>query len=97
MAEINTHVLKDGEVFEVDDTSGETIEFECCDCGLIHRIAFAREKNGQLGVAIERRSDKTKTRRSRVPLPYLIAALKSDLDADTVEALIANLPERYFT
>lgn len=30
------------------------LRFKCCDCGLIHMMSFAIEKNGNLGIAIDR-------------------------------------------
>lgn len=32
----------------------EILKMKCCDCGLIHKLAFAIEENGKLGIAIER-------------------------------------------
>jgi hypothetical protein len=39
--------------FEVA-SKGERIRFACCDCGLVHWMAFAREKNGRIGIAVKR-------------------------------------------
>jgi len=33
--------------------------FACCDCGLVHNIAIAKEKNGRIGLAIERNNKST--------------------------------------
>ena len=30
--------------------------FKCCDCGLIHKMSFALEDNGNLGIAIDRQT-----------------------------------------
>lgn len=37
-----------------------TLRFKCCDCGLVHKMAFAIEDNGNLGIAID----------SENPTPY---------------------------
>lgn len=59
------HILKDGEVFEVE-AKGEVIKFGCCDCALVHRIAFALEKNGKIGVAMSRNQPETLRRRKKL-------------------------------
>lgn len=33
---------------------GEKFYFACCDCGLVHTIAIAIEKNGKIGMAFKR-------------------------------------------
>lgn len=30
----------------------EVLRVACCDCGLIHSLAFAVERNGNLGIAV---------------------------------------------
>lgn len=59
-------------------TSGDTMELErrgrkgrawqvlrlaCCDCGLIHSMAFAIEDNGKLGIAVRRENRRTAAHR----------------------------------
>ena len=48
--------LQDGEGIELKFKRGrsEILKFGCCDCGLIHRMAFAIEKSGNLGISMER-------------------------------------------
>lgn len=57
--------LQDGEGIELKLKRGRSaiLKLGCCDCGLIHRIAFAIEKNGNLGIAMER--DKRATAAAR--------------------------------
>lgn len=40
----------------MDFTRGRSsvLKLGCCDCGLVHRVAFAIERNGKLGIAMER-------------------------------------------
>jgi hypothetical protein len=47
----------------------EILKFGCCDCGLVHRMAFAIEKNGNLGMAVKR--DKRATGAARKNLTGL--------------------------
>lgn len=56
------YILRDGERFEVK--SGEVFEFSCCDCGLVHRMCIAKERNGKLGFAIERELKRTQRKRN---------------------------------
>lgn len=58
---MRTYTLKHGEKFEVKN--GEVVHFSCCDCGLTHRVAFAKERNGKIGVAMERHLKGTRRRR----------------------------------
>ena len=44
-------VLNDGDAIAIKP--GEILRFACCDCGLVHNIAFAYE-DGEIGIAIER-------------------------------------------
>lgn len=37
----------------------ELLKFMCCDCGLVHTMAFAIEKNGNLGIAMKRNTRAT--------------------------------------
>lgn len=57
--------LKDGEGIEVSFVGGKSgiVKLGCCDCGLIHRMAFAIEPNGNLGIAMAR--DKRATAAAR--------------------------------
>lgn len=60
--------LRDGEGAEIDphpDVKGAfgPLKFMCCDCGLVHMMGFAVEKNGKLGLAIQR--DKRATAMAR--------------------------------
>jgi nitroimidazol reductase NimA-like FMN-containing flavoprotein (pyridoxamine 5'-phosphate oxidase superfamily) len=57
--------LEDGGRFEVDIKKSELLRLACCDCGLVHEIAFAIEKNGKLGIAMKRNSRATTARRKR--------------------------------
>jgi len=36
------------------DIENEVLRFACCDCGLVHTIAFAMEDDDNLGVAFKR-------------------------------------------
>lgn len=55
--------LQDGEGFALKLRRGiALIKFGCCDCGLVHRMAFAVE-NRDLGVAVQR--DKRATAAAR--------------------------------
>jgi hypothetical protein len=52
-------ILSDGEGFELEPLRKNSRGFQllklaCCDCNLVHIIAFAIEKNGNLGVALKR-------------------------------------------
>jgi hypothetical protein len=57
-------VIEDGKGFEVE--SGEIMRLACCDCGLIHDIAFAIEENGKIGVALKRNNRATAQRRRKL-------------------------------
>jgi len=59
---VNYEQLRDGGGFEVS-AKGEKIRFACCDCGLVHTMAFALEKNGNIGIALKRNVAATKYRR----------------------------------
>ena len=101
MSDTATYFLQDGEIFEVDDLKGDAVHFQCCDCGLVHRIAFARELNGNLGVAMQRVVEETATVRLAREAPYLIRALLlackgGKLDADAVKRVVREFPEPYF-
>lgn len=37
----------------------ELLKFMCCDCGLVHTMSFAIEKNGNLGIAMKRNTRST--------------------------------------
>lgn len=57
--------LEDNDKLEIS-ANGERIRFACCDCGLVHSMAFAIEKNGNIGIAIKRNVSATRTRRARI-------------------------------
>ena len=44
----------------------ELLRFMCCDCGLVHLISFAIEKNGNLGIAMERHPRATASARKAI-------------------------------
>ena len=75
-----THVLKDGERFEVNDQ--EVFEFSCCDCGLVHRMCIAKERNGKIGFAIERQLQATQRKRRTKAIQMNIWLLASMLFPD---------------
>jgi hypothetical protein len=51
--------------------NSELLRLACCDCGLVHEIAFAIEENGKLGVAMKRNARATAAMR-RGQIKYLI-------------------------
>lgn len=55
----------DGKGIEIDIQNKEFLSFACCDCGLIHTIAFAIEENGKLGMAVKRDINATNKRRKQ--------------------------------
>jgi len=57
---VSYKLREDGEGFEVP--LGEVYKLACCDCGLVHRVAFAVE-DGKLGMAVERDNRATGQRR----------------------------------
>ncbi len=60
--------LEDGARFEIDMEKSELLRLACCDCGLVHEIAFAIEENGKLGIAMKRNARATAAkRRSQKP------------------------------
>lgn len=52
----------DGQTVELDNE--EVFYFSCCDCGLVHKVCIAIERNGKIGIAMERNLEQT--RRSRL-------------------------------
>ncbi len=54
--------MQDHDQFEIDALGG-LIHFSCCDCGLVHKFGFAIEKNGNIGIALERDNRATAQRR----------------------------------
>lgn len=56
---------KDGEGFEIP--LGEVYRLACCDCGLVHDVAFAYE-DGKLGMAARRNNRATAQRRRNIKL-----------------------------
>jgi len=53
-------VLSDGDALAVKP--GEILRLACCDCGLVHNIAFAYE-DGEIGIALKRNKRATGQRR----------------------------------
>lgn len=53
-------VLQDGEGIAVQP--GEILKLACCDCGLVHDVAFAYE-DGEIGIALRRNNRATGQRR----------------------------------
>ena len=41
-------------------------KFACCDCGLIHKFAFAIEENGNLGIAFAKDNRATSQHRRKI-------------------------------
>lgn len=41
----------------------QMLKLACCDCGLVHDMAFAIEKNGNLGIALRRNNRATAAKR----------------------------------
>jgi len=56
-----THILRDGEPFEVGNK--ELFLYSCCDCGLTHQACIAKERNGNLGFAVRRDLEATQKKR----------------------------------
>jgi len=52
--------LADGEALTIKP--GEILRFACCDCGLVHNLAFAYE-DGEIGMAVARNRRATGQRR----------------------------------
>lgn len=60
--------VMDGEAFELKrhprkKRAWEILRMACCDCGLIHSLAFAVEDNGNLGIAVRREPRRTAAHR----------------------------------
>jgi len=55
----------------------ELLRMACCDCGLIHTIAFAVEANGNLGIAVRRENRATAAKRRGAKLRGLKLPLKT--------------------
>lgn len=59
----------DGEGFELTPLRGrkgrawQVLRLACCDCGLIHSLAFAVEDNGNLGIAVRLKKGRTAAHR----------------------------------
>jgi hypothetical protein len=64
-------VLRDGEGVTVNP--GEIVKFACCDCGLVHDVAFAYE-NGEIGIALRRNVRATAQRRRQMRKRETMAA-----------------------
>jgi len=54
--------LEDCEGIEINYKK-EILKFACCDCGLVHDMAFAIEEKGKLGIAFKRNNRATGQRR----------------------------------
>jgi hypothetical protein len=57
--------LRDGDALELRP-KGEILRFACCDCGLVHKMAFAIEKNGNIGISWRRNIAATTNRRKQM-------------------------------
>ena len=59
--------LTSGEAFEMKLKRGRSalLKFGCCDCGLVHRMAFATDGKA-LGIAVERDTRATAAARRRM-------------------------------
>jgi predicted RNase H-like HicB family nuclease len=55
--------VKDGEGFEME--LGTQHMIACCDCGLVHRMAIARESNGNIGLAFTVDEEETNIQRKQ--------------------------------
>lgn len=55
--------LKDGQVLEINLAKKEMLRLQCCDCGLVHRIAFTVKDNGKLGIGMKREKRTTNQQR----------------------------------
>lgn len=57
----------DGKGIELVPYKGgfELLELICCDCKLVHRIAFAVEDNGNLGICMKRNVAATRAARRK--------------------------------
>ena len=53
---------KDGDRLEFNP-AGDIWRIACCDCGLVHDVALAIEKNGKIGIAIEQNKRATGQKR----------------------------------
>lgn len=59
----------DGDTFELEPLRNKkgkawkVLRMACCDCGLIHSLAFAVEDNGSLGIAVRRENRATSAHR----------------------------------
>ena len=61
-------VVIDGEGIELkprgrSKRAWQILRVACCDCGLIHSLAFAVEKSGNLGIAVRRENRRTAAHR----------------------------------
>ena len=61
--------LKDYEGIEVNPDK-EILKFACCDCGCVHKIALAKENNGNIGIAL-RRDNRATAQLRRYEFGYL--------------------------
>ena len=53
-------------------SSGEKFSLSCCDCGLVHEIAVAIEKDGKIGMVIRRDQKRTEQRRSKMVIRSIL-------------------------
>ena len=65
----------DGEGFTV--IPGQVTRWACCDCGLVHDLAFVVE-NGEIGVAARRNNRATAARRRAVSKRATITQAQAD-------------------
>lgn len=68
----------DGEGFELDIKNEQKLKLACCDCGLVHDVAFAIEENGNLGIAM-RRNNRATTAKRRANNRKLTSGINSSI------------------
>lgn len=67
-------VLNDGDAITIKP--GEILRFACCDCGLVHNMAFAYE-DGEIGIAIKRNKRATGQKRRHMKRKVVDASSRS--------------------
>ena len=55
----------------IEIKSGTVLRLACCDCGLVHRIAFVSDKKGNIGMAMERNNNSTTQLRRNRKFPFI--------------------------
>jgi predicted RNase H-like HicB family nuclease len=78
--------INDGEGFEME--LGTSHMIACCDCGLVHQMAIAKETNGMIGLAFKVDEEETTNRRG-TPNKHRMHISWSDED----DAWIVDFPE----